>query len=646
MKINNRRYTGSKYKLMPWIKELILKYCPEHDSLFDVFGGTGVVSASLLDITQKTIINDFLYSNEVIYEAFFSQEPYSIEKLNSYVEKYTSIDVLKLEDNYVSLNYGGKYFRYDDSKLIGFIREDIEVSYCAGKLNKHEYTILLASLLFSFDRCANTVGHYEAYIKGKEIRTQFVFELIEPIKTDNDISIYRTDSNELARTVSADVAFIDPPYNSRQYSRFYHVLETIVKWDKPVLYGTAMKPAEENMSGYCRNTAPELFEDLITALNVKYIVVTYNNTYDSKSSSSRNKITLEQIRDILQKRGKTLMFETDYHRFNAGKTDAAEHKELVFITQVGVFEKKEKPSKAVRSPFFYVGDKYKLMPQLSKLFPSNISTYVEPFAGGGSSFLNTQAELYLLNDVDKYVIELHKCLSSYANNPDAFLETLYKLIDKYGLSCSFRGINVPEELKKQYVKTYYSHYNKEAYAKLKAQFNKKQDMVLLYLLLIYGFNHMIRFNSAGDFNLPVGNVDFNKNVYNAILNYMDFMSKNTPEFYNFDFMEFLQIIEPRLDEHSFIYLDPPYLISGSEYNKYWNEQEEARLCEYLDLLNSKGIRFGITNLIHHKGRVNTTFLEWSKKYFVYNIDSNYISFNDNTIKEDSKEVFVTNYGSK
>ena len=98
--------------------------------------------------------------------------------------------------------------------------------------------------------------------------------------------------------------------------------------DKPVLSGTAMKPPEENMSGYCRNTAPELFEDLISKLKVKYIVVTYNNTYDSKSSSSRNKISLEQIKSILEKRGKTMIFEKKYHRFNAGKTDASEHKNV------------------------------------------------------------------------------------------------------------------------------------------------------------------------------------------------------------------------------------------------------------------------------------------------------------------------------
>ncbi len=300
--------------------------------------------------------------------------------------------------------------------------------------------------------------------------------------------------------------------------------------------------------------------------------------------------------------------------------------------------------KAIRSPFFYVGDKYKLMPQLRTLFPNNISTYVEPFVGGGSSFLNTVADRYVVNDINYYVIELHKCLSSFAGKQEEFLNVLYTLIDKYGLSCSYRGITVPEELKKQYVKTYYSHYNKTSYTKMKEDFNEKEDMIILYLLLIYGFNRMIRFNSSGKFNVPAGNVDFNKNVYNAINHYLAFMEKNEIKFYNKDFMEFLKEVD--FDENSYVYLDPPYLISGSEYNKYWNEAEEKRLCAYLDELNARGVRFGITNLINHKGKVNETFLEWSKNYIVYNIDSNYISFNDNTIKADSKEVFVTNYGSK
>lgn len=298
----------------------------------------------------------------------------------------------------------------------------------------------------------------------------------------------------------------------------------------------------------------------------------------------------------------------------------------------------------VRSPFFYVGDKYKLMGQLRKLFPDNISTYIEPFVGGGSSFLNTSAKRYLVNDIDYYVIALHKCLSTFAGRQEEFLERLYTLIDKYGLSCSYRNITVSDELKKQYVKTYYSHFNKKAYNEMKDDFNEDKDLFLLYLLLIYGFNHMIRFNSSGKFNLPVGNVDFNKNVYNAICNYLSFVETSDIAFYNQDYIDFLNSID--FDDNAYIYLDPPYLISGSEYNKHWNEEEEERLCTYLDILNKREIRFGISNLINHKGRVNKIFLEWSKKYNIYIVESNYISFNDNTIKSDSKEVFVTNYGNK
>lgn len=299
--------------------------------------------------------------------------------------------------------------------------------------------------------------------------------------------------------------------------------------------------------------------------------------------------------------------------------------------------------KIIRSPFFYVGDKYRLMPQLRQLFPRHVSTYIEPFAGGGSSFINTLAERYIVNDINFYVVELHKTLSSYVGRPEELFHQLYGLIDRYGLSCSFKKSYVPSELKKKYVKTYYAHYNKEAYLQLRADFNESHDLLILYLLLIYGFNHMIRFNSSGQFNLPVGNVDFNKNVYDAICNYLNFMERNEVTFYNLDFAQFIDQIN--LDENSYVYFDQPYLISDSEYNKHWDESEERRLCKCLDELDRKGIRFGVTNLVSHKGVSNEIFLEWAGKYFIYDISSNYISFNDNTIKTDSREVFVTNYGN-
>ena len=335
-RIENRRYVGNKFKLIDWIRANILEYCENSHSFFDVFAGTGVVARYMLNDFNSIYINDFLFSNEMIFQGFFSEGKFSLEKLIKIKNEYNAINSCNLTDNYVSNNYGDKFFAYNDAKKIGYIREDIEQKYNSKRINKKEYSILLSSLLYSFDRIANTVGHYEAYIKGKEIRSgALVFDLIEPADIENKtISIFREDSNNLVKAVRADIAFIDPPYNSRQYSRFYHVLETIIKWDNPKLYGVAMKPKEENMSDYCRSTAPKAFDELIQNLNVKYIVVTYNNTYNSKSSSSQNKITLEEIETSLQTRGQTRVLERPYKFFNAGKTDFSDHKEYLFITKV------------------------------------------------------------------------------------------------------------------------------------------------------------------------------------------------------------------------------------------------------------------------------------------------------------------------
>jgi adenine-specific DNA-methyltransferase len=193
--------------------------------------------------------------------------------------------------------------------------------------------MLLASLLYSIDKIANTVGHYDAYFKKDFIEDRFFMRPIDPIQV-KDVSIFKEDANILAKKIKTDVVYIDPPYNSRQYSRFYHVLETLVKWDKPILHGVALKPEPENMSDYCRVNAKDKFAELVKDIDAKYLVVSYNNTYDSKSNSSKNKITLKEIKDILNKHGKTKVFEKEYRHFNAGNTDFNNHKEYLFVTEV------------------------------------------------------------------------------------------------------------------------------------------------------------------------------------------------------------------------------------------------------------------------------------------------------------------------
>ncbi len=296
-----------------------------------------------------------------------------------------------------------------------------------------------------------------------------------------------------------------------------------------------------------------------------------------------------------------------------------------------------------RSPLFYVGDKYKLMPQLLERFPANINSFYEPFVGGGTVFLNVEAKKYFLNDIDKNLIMIHKYLKRESNNPKEFFENAKKLIIKYKLSRSYIEDVVPKKLKSQWVKTYYAKFNKIGYEKLRNDFNnsKESNPLMLYLLLIYGFNRMLRFNKNEQFNLPVGNVDFNNNVKNSLKHYFNTVRHLRVLFSSNDFSKFLNRQSYCKDD--FVYVDPPYLITFSEYNKHWNENREKELLKILDYLNSKNVSFALSNVAHYNGDKNKTLISWMKKYRVNNIKSNYISFNDNSTKKNIREILVTNY---
>lgn len=295
-----------------------------------------------------------------------------------------------------------------------------------------------------------------------------------------------------------------------------------------------------------------------------------------------------------------------------------------------------------RSPLFYVGDKYKLIREIKTHFPERINRLIEPFVGGGSVMMNVEANGYLLNDIDSYVIAIHRMLCAFIGHEDEFFNQFFAMVNQYGLSLSYAGHTAPAELKRKFPKTYYAKYNKEAYTRLKNDFNNgdKQDIMRLYMLLIYGFNRMLRFNGRGDFNLPVGDIDFNQNTRDALDDYFHLLANIQIEWHNRDFREFLRGID--YQNGDLVYLDPPYLITFSEYNKLWNNETEHDLLVLLDELNAKSVHFAISNVTHYKGKVNEAFLEWSAHYTSYPIKSNYISFNDNTIKS-FNEVLVTNY---
>ncbi len=329
--LESRRYIGCKAKLTDWIFEQISENTHDVHSFCDIFAGTGVIAHRALQQYDRVLVNDFLYSNNVMYKAFFDDSEWNEKKIEDILCEFNHLKAKNLRNNYFSKNYGDKYFDNDTAKIVGHIRGRLQKM--RSQLTEKEYAILLASLIYSIDRRANTLGHFDAYIK-KPITPQ-VFKMYM-INAQNyaGVEIHQEDANQLARTIDVDLTYLDPPYNSRQYSRFYHVYENLVQWKKPQLFGTALKPKEENMSDYCRSCALNAFTDMVSHIRSRYLVVSYNNTYHSKSSSSENKITLEQLEEVLDKCGNTQVFNHEFKAFNSGKTEFDDHREYLFITEV------------------------------------------------------------------------------------------------------------------------------------------------------------------------------------------------------------------------------------------------------------------------------------------------------------------------
>lgn len=98
-------------------------------------------------------------------------------------------------------------------------------------------------------------------------------------------------------------------------------------------------------------------------------------------------------------------------------------------------------------------------------------------------------------------------------------------------------------------------------------------------------------------------------------------------------------------EDDFWYFDPPYLISGTIYNQAWTLEEDRKLFKLLDLLDSKNIKWGLSNLFQSKGKSNTELIEWSKKYKVFHLNKQYTNSNYQRKNRDQldDEVYVTNY---
>lgn len=302
----------------------------------------------------------------------------------------------------------------------------------------------------------------------------------------------------------------------------------------------------------------------------------------------------------------------------------------------------------IQSPLNYTGGKFKLLPQILPLFPANIDIFVDLFCGGANVGVNVKSNKTILNDTNDNLTLL---FSMFKNLGDDFLPLVDEIIEKYQLSQSSK-----------YGYDYYNcdsntglaPYNKDKFLKLRDDFNNSKDIgyyhyAMLYTLILYSFNNQIRFNSNGHFNLPVGKRDYNEKMKQKLQKFIDRLKEKDYKFSNLDFRDF---DISTLNSNSFVYADPPYLITCATYNEQggWNKTDEHDLLDFLNDLHKNNIKFALSNVLRSKGKENSILIDWtqrnSDKYKVINLNYSYNNSNYQTKNksEATEEVLIVNYG--
>lgn len=310
-------YIGSKYSLLDFIHKTISEvtgYMPGDVYIFaDLFAGTGVVGASYRKQGCKVISNDIQYYSYVINKHYIegcgSVDDSLLNKLNS----LRGIEGFVFNNYCAGSNCGRNYFTDENGKKCDAIRVELERLYKQKEISEDTYFYLLASLINSIDKYANTASVYGAFLKHikKSAQKQFQLELLPSVNGPIG-KVYNEDINQLITKICGDVLYLDPPYNSRQYCSNYHVLETIAKYDNPVLKGkTGLRDSDEQKSKYCsKRTLESEFEYLIAHANFKYIFLSYNN---------EGLMDVGTIKRIMSKYGSYKYFTQTYKRFKADK---------------------------------------------------------------------------------------------------------------------------------------------------------------------------------------------------------------------------------------------------------------------------------------------------------------------------------------
>lgn len=280
----------------------------------------------------------------------------------------------------------------------------------------------------------------------------------------------------------------------------------------------------------------------------------------------------------------------------------------------------------IKSPMNYTGGKYKLLPQIMPLMVcAKPKRFIDLFCGGANVAVNFHSDKVIASDNNEKVIEIYNCFKNLSI--DDILAHINKRITQYSLT-----------------KT-----NAEGFNQLRDYYNNSTEKypLDLFVLICYSFNHQIRFNRNGEYNMPFGKdrSEFNKSIEKNLIAFREAIENIT--FVTKDFRE-LKIEKLMCDD--LVYCDPPYLITCATYNEKdgWNAECEHKLLEMLDNINSVGSKFALSNVLSNKGKENDILIKWLEErpqYDVIHLEQSYANCNYHTKDKTSKpdEVLVRNF---
>ena len=615
------RYIGNKTKLLDVIRELLDRHgCIDKNFvLCDAFSGTASVSDFFKRFYRKIIANDNLFFASVIAEAKLN--PPDMKFSNLGFDPFVYFNNVSLDGysgDFIFHNYcphGGRQFFSDtNALLIDFIRHTIEEWYDKKMIDDCEKYYLLASLVESVSLVANVAGVYGACLHKWDPRAlkPLIFKPLVVVDDANEMAeVHNEDVLSLVSKVCGDVLYLDPPYTHNSYSTQYHLLDTIAKGDSPDIKGKGgLRDMSLFISPFCKSNDAEIaLEYIIRNAHFRYVILSY---------SSDGIISKDFIESLFKRYSVDGTYEFQsivYRRYkNAKAEDKQNHAEYLFF-----MEKKPSDQVVYASPLNYIGGKYDMVDFLRAHMPLFDGTFYDLFGGGMSVSINSCASTIVYNDINFKVRDFLVYLLS--SDLSKFLATVAKQIKTYGLSAG----------------------NKDAYLALRKHYNvqspDKRDFVDFFLLVMYGFQQQIRFNSRYEYNNPVGQACFNESVKEKLVSFVGAARGRNILLYANDY----EVFESGIHANDFVYLDPPYLLTLGSYNdgkrgfNGWNISEERRLLEFLERLNDRKIKFMLSNVSEHKGVVNTDLLDWAHNHgFIvtpYGLSG----------RRQRREIIITNY---